>query len=56
MNITDTCCKEIYTKICDCFTFVRICTFTCTNNTIFFSTDRTNFCFDRASFCMSCRY
>ena len=49
MDVTDTCCKEINTKICNHLAFLRICAFTHAYNTVFFTTDGTNFCFQRHS-------
>ena len=45
MDVTNTCCKEVDTKISDHLAFLRICTFTHTYNTVFFTADGTNFCF-----------
>ena len=53
MNVTDTCCKEINAKVCNHLAFLRICAFAHSYNTVFFSTDRTNFCLDRKSFSMA---
>ena len=53
MDVTDTCCKEVNAKVSDHLALCRICTFTHTYNTIFFTTDGTNFCFDGDSLCMS---
>ena len=47
MNVTNTRCQEIDTKISDHLAFLRICALAHTNNTIFFTTDGTNFTLDR---------
>ena len=52
MDVTDTCCQEINTQICDHFAFLRICALAGTDNAVFFTTDGTNLCFQRHSvFC-----
>ena len=53
MDITDTCCKHINAKVCDCLALVRICALAHSYNTVFFSADRTNFSFDRHSHAVS---
>ena len=39
MDVTNTCCKHIYTKICYCLTFVRICALASSDNAIFLTTN-----------------
>jgi len=39
MNITDTGCKHVHTKVCNSLALLRICTLTHTYNTVFLTTD-----------------
>ena len=45
VDVTDSCRKEIDTKVSDHLTFLWICTFTFSYDSVFFSTNRTNFSF-----------
>ena len=44
MNVTNTCCQEIDTKISDHLAFLRICALAHTDNAIFLTTDGANLC------------
>ena len=47
MNVTDTSCKEVDSKICNSLALLRISALAHTNNTIFLATDGTNLCLKR---------
>ena len=46
VDITDSGSQEVYSQLSDCLTFLRISKLTHGSNTIFFTTDSTNFTFD----------
>ena len=52
MNVTDTCCKHIYTKISYTLALVRICALAHADNAVFLAADGTNLSLDGHSHCM----
>ena len=46
VDVADSCCKEVNSKISDHLTFVRVCAFAFSYNAVFFSADGSYFCLD----------
>ena len=55
VDVTDSGSKHVYSKISNCLTLIRISALAHSYNTVFFSTDRTNFSFDGHSHSVSYR-
>ena len=52
MDISDSCSQEIDSQICNHLAFIRICTFTTGDSSVFFSSDSTYLSFYADSFSM----
>ena len=45
VDVADTCCQHCDAQISNLLALIRICTFACAYNTVFFAADRADFCF-----------